>query len=108
MKISVDDVELFRLTEVQKKVIKNDISSEIFDEDMKRRLQYILMHKYEKCMERLSQEWMPKLASRVSQVPTDKDALAQLIFSQEDYKDRTQKDREYNDALAAQTASKTA
>ena len=57
MKISVDDQECFCLNETQKKVIKNDISEDVFDEDMKRRLQYILMHKYERCFERLKQEW---------------------------------------------------
>lgn len=94
MKISVDDQELFRLSETQKAVIKNDIQSEIFDDDMKRRLQYILTHKYERCFERLKAEWMPKLAQRVQSVPTDPDALAQLIFSQPDYKNRSQREAE--------------
>jgi len=91
MKISVDDVELFTLSETQKRVIKNDISSAIFDADMKRRLQYILTHKYEKCWERLKSHWMPVLSQRYPSVPTDQDALANLIFSQPDYKDRAAK-----------------
>jgi len=88
MKIQVDGQELFELTDTQKKVIQNDIDLDEFDVDMKRRLQYILTHKYERCFERLQREWMPKLQQRVSSVPTDPDALAQLIFSQPDYKDR--------------------
>lgn len=94
MKISVDDKELFRLSEIQKKVIKNDIHEDEFDLDMKRRLQYTLNHKYEQCFERLKREWEPKLASRVPSVPTDKDALAELIFAQPDYKSRKQKEIE--------------
>lgn len=92
MKISVNDQELFTLSETQKKVIKNDIQADIFDDDMKRRLQYILMHKYERCLERLKKEWLPKLAERMPTVPTNDEQLAQLIFSQPDYKDRTQRD----------------
>jgi len=93
MKISVDDQELFRLSETQKKVIKNDIHEDIFDEDMKRRLQYILTHKYERCFERLKKEWEPKLrANGVSMIPTDPDALAVLIFSQPNYKNRSQRE----------------
>jgi len=88
MKISVDNQELFSLSEVQKRVIKNDIHADEFDADMKRRLHYILTHKYEECFKRLKQEWEPKLASRVSSVPTNPDELAQLIFSQPDYKCR--------------------
>lgn len=90
MKISVDDQEVLRLSETQKKVIKNDIRDEVFDEDMKRRLHYILWHKYERCFERLKQEWEPKLRSNgVSMMPTDPEAFAELVFSQPNYKNRS-------------------
>jgi len=93
MKISVNDEELFSLSEVQKKVIKNDIHEEIFDEDMKRRLQYILMHKYEQCFKRLKSEWEPKLSSKgVPMIPTNPDAFAELVFSQQEYKTRSQRE----------------
>ena len=94
MKISVDDQELFRLSEVQKKVIQNDIHEVIFEEDMKRRLQYILMHKYERSMERLKAEWLPKLSKRIEMIPTNDDMLAQLIFGQQDYKSRSEREEE--------------
>jgi hypothetical protein len=90
MKISVDDVELFTLNETQKKVIKNEIMSDVFEEDMKRRLHYILTHKYEQCFKRLKEEWEPKLAvSGLESIPTDKDAFAELVFAHKDYKDRS-------------------
>lgn len=93
MKIDVDGKALFELSETQKNVIKNDIPDEIFEEDMKRRLQYILMHKYERCFERLKAQWYPKLVAKgITSIPTDKDACAQLIFSQPDYKSRSQRE----------------
>lgn len=98
MKISVDDKELFTLTEIQKKVIKNDICCHEFDKDMKRRLQYILTHKYERCFERLKSEWLPKLSSRTDSIPTNPDKLAELIFSQPDYRDKLAKDQESQNA----------
>lgn len=85
MKIQVDGQEVFELTELQKKVICNDISSDEFDADMKRRLQYILTHKYEKCLERLKKEWDVKLSSRLDAVPTNPDAYMALVFAQPDY-----------------------
>lgn len=94
MKISVDDKELFSLSETQKRVIKNDINENIFDEDMKRRLHYILTHKYERCFEKLKEEWMPKLQKRLEVVPTNPDALAEIIFSQPDYRSRKQREVE--------------
>ena len=93
MKISVNDTELFTLSETQKNVIKNDINEDIFDADMKRRVQYILNHKYERCFERLKKEWEPKLASKgVESIPTNKDAFAELVFAQAEYKGRKARD----------------
>lgn len=95
MTIKLDEQELFELTEVQKKVLKNDINSEIFDDDMKRRLEYILMHKYEQCYKRLREKWEPILIARGAQsLPTDKDAFAELVFVEPDYKDRATRDAE--------------
>jgi hypothetical protein len=101
MKISVNDEVLFTLTETQKQVIQNDVHGDIFDEDMKRRLQWVLTHKYEQCYKRLKDEWEPKLRSRINAQPTDPDLFAQLIFSQPDYRDRKRKDDE---AKAAELA----
>jgi len=95
MKIAVDGIDLFELTDIQKKVIKNDICCDKFDEDVKRRLFYIINHKYEQCFKRLKAEWEPKLAARgVKSLPTDKDEFANLVFAQEDYKDRAARDAE--------------
>ena len=94
MKIQVDGKEIFGLSEVQEQVIMNDIQEELFYDDMCRRLEYVLTHKYEQCFERLKKEWESKLAERVSSIPTNKDELAKLIFSQTDYKNRSQRERE--------------
>ena len=94
MKISVNDQELFSLSETQKKVIRNDIHEDIFEDDMKRRLQYILTHKYERCFERLKKEWEPKLKEKgIAMIPTDENAFAELVFSQPEYKNRSQREK---------------
>ena len=95
MKISVDGKELFELSEVRKKVISNDINSDLLDGDLKRRMQYSITHKYEKCMERLKSEWILRLKeSGVRSIPLDDDELADLIFRHPEYKDRKQRDLE--------------
>lgn len=95
MKIYVDDQELFSLSEVQKQVIKNNVVSEVFEEDMKRRLQWVLMHKYEECFKELKAEWDQKLAANgVKMVPTDPDEYAVLVFSQPNYKNRSTRELE--------------
>lgn len=95
MKVSVDGVELFTLSEIQKKVICNDIPVHTLEEDLKRRMEYIITHKYEQCFKRLKQEWDSKLvANGVQSVPTDPDAYAQVVFSQPNYKCRATRDAE--------------
>ena len=93
MKISVNDVELFSLTETQKKVIKYSVNSDKFEDDIDRRLEWVLQHKYEQCFKRLKIEWEPKLAKLgIKSVPTNKDSFAELVFSQLDYEDRKTRD----------------
>jgi hypothetical protein len=90
MKISVDGKELFTLTETQKNVMRNNIMGDIFEDDLKRRLHWVLTHKYEQCFKELKEEWDPKLkANGVTMVPTDEELYAQLVFSQPNYKDRS-------------------
>ena len=95
MKISVDDKVLFVLSETQKKVIMNEIDEDVFEDDMCRRLIYILQHKYEQCFERLKKEWDHKLsANGVRMIPTDKEEFASLVFSQSNYRNRKSREAE--------------
>lgn len=94
MKIQVDGKSVLDLNETKQKVIKRDIPDEIFQEDMERRVHYAINHKYEQCFKRLKEEWDQKLKGRVESVPTDPDKYAELVFSQPDYKSRSQREKE--------------
>ena len=95
MKIKVDEQELLTINETQKKIICHEIPEEIFDEDMKRRIKWVLAEKYKDCFQKLQDEWIPKLKQRgVGSIPLEDDKFAELIFSQPDYKNRSQKDAE--------------
>ncbi len=94
MKIYMDSEQILELKEIHQKVIQNDIPTDIFKADMKRRVQYILTHKYKRCLERLKKEWMPKLKERMDSIPSNDEDLAALILSQPDYKNRQTRDAE--------------
>lgn len=94
MKIQVDGKDIFELTDIQKKVIMNDIHADQFEEDMCRRLEWVLMHKYDQCFKRLKQEWDIKFEHREVSVPLKKDKYAEFVFSQPDYVDRKARDAE--------------
>lgn len=99
MKIQVDGKTVHEMNDTKKKVIQNDIASEMFQEDMERRVRWVIEHKYQQCFERLKKEWEPKLRERVESVPTDADKLAELIFAQPDYKSRSKKLAEEKEKL---------
>lgn len=94
----------FELSEQHLKIWRHSLSKSFKgkDEDfnkeeekvLEQRASWILSHKYERCMERLKNAWLPKLAERFDSIPADEDALAELIFSQPDYKDRSTRDLE--------------
>ena len=103
MKISLNDQELFSLSETQKNVIKNDIHADTFDQDMQRRLVWVLAHKYERCFERLKKEWDIKLKENgVKSVPTDSDEYAKLVFAQPNYQCRKTREPESASVVEAQ------
>ena len=98
MKITVDGQDVFTLSETQKKVIRNEILDEEFETDMKRRLHYILNHKYEQCFQRLYDEWCKPVngsskleKNGVRSIPTNPDELSELIFSQPNYENRSKR-----------------
>jgi len=93
MKISFNDKEIYSLSDIQCKVICDYVHGNIFEDDMKRRLEWVLMHLYEQCMKRLREEWMPKLAGRMDSIPTSDEKFADLVFSQPDYMDRATRDK---------------
>lgn len=95
MKIKVDDKEILNINSTKLKVLSDEIPNEILQEDCCRRLNWVLMHKYETCFEKLKKEWEPKLKSKgIRAIPLDEDEFAELVFSQPDYKDRSARDNE--------------
>jgi hypothetical protein len=78
-----------------KAVIQHDIPAEIFDADMKRRVRYIIEHKYEQCFKRFKEHGEQLLRDNgVEMIPTDRDAFIQLVVSQPNYKGRSARDAE--------------
>lgn len=93
MKIKFNEENILYVNDTKCKVIMNDIHADEFDADMKRRLKWVLMHKYEQCFKRLKEEWEPKLKENgVKEIPLDNDEFAEMVFQQHNYKDRKTRD----------------
>ena len=92
MNISVDGVIIYTVNDTQLKVFADYMPSAIVNDDINRRLGWIIDELYKASFGQLKTTWDPILATRVQSIPTDPDAYAQLIFSQPDYKDRATRD----------------
>lgn len=94
--VKVDGKDCFVIDSTTKKLLKMDVSKDkCCVEYCKERMQWVLMHKYERCMERLRREWEPKLmALGMKELPLDDDEFAELVFSQPNYKNRSQREAE--------------
>lgn len=95
MKISINDVEFLTLSENQKAVIEfNVLSTQEWVENL---LREYIANKFNACFKRLKEEWDTKLAERgIEMIPASPEAYAELVFSQPDYKNRSQRDSETN------------
>lgn len=83
MKITINDEEILTLSDTQKAVIRNDISDEIFEADMARRLHYINDHPCEQCIDRNSASWRSMLKQKgISSIPSDRRKFAELAVQQ--------------------------
>lgn len=88
MRIDVNGVELFTITPEQKKVIEYEVSSDVFEADIKRRLFWVINECYKVAIQQMKNEWIPVLkAEETPSIPLDDQAFADLIMARPDYKD---------------------
>lgn len=73
------------LTNTQAEIIKDSIGVDNFEEDIKRRVGWVVEEKLKQCNKRLIDVWSEKLKERYDALPTNGDKLAELIFEQPDY-----------------------
>lgn len=89
MEIKINDEVILKLSDVQKKVLMNDISSDIFEEDIARRICYIVMHKHDQCMKRLQEEWTPKFKEMgKDSIPLNDKKFCEMVFNTKEYADK--------------------
>lgn len=85
-KIKYENVEILDIPQWWKDVIENDVSED-FDTDMIRRLQWIITHKHDRCLERMKTEWTPRLKAKgMESIPLDDEAFVNLVLAQPEYK----------------------
>lgn len=94
MKVQVDGKEIFTLEEWEKKVLLHELKTQGFEEDLCRRLEYVLKHKVDRCFERLQAEWIEILRKdpSVTQIPVGKKEFVEMVTSRVDYKNRTERE----------------
>lgn len=94
MKIFSGEEVLFHITEIKKKVLLYQMNSETFDESIKQMVQWCLQSRCEQAYDQIKKDWLPILFKRLSSIPTDEVELINLIMSQTDYRDYSQRQQD--------------
>lgn len=93
MKFYADNECILELSDIQLKVLANEISIDELKADLKRRAAWVIQHKYERMFERFKKHWEGKLAALGHEsLPTNKEAFAELVFACPEYKCRKKRD----------------
>lgn len=105
MKISLDDEVILNFSETQKKIFQNETDASAFNEKMKAMLKHFFSQDYSHCFSNLKREWEPKLVARgFEMLPAIPEKFAELVFSQPDYRNKSQRDAETKAELEARMA----
>lgn len=100
MKIKIDDKKVFELTEVKKNILKHVFFDEDLESEVERLVVWILDHNIKMNLKKLKEEWVPKMKDLgIKSVPTDDEEFVDLVFSQKDYKNRSQRDKKFPDKI---------
>lgn len=94
MQVKLDDQVLFEIDDRMIKMFEHDIIDAI--PDIKRRLQWVIEHYCDQVCVRLKDEWIEKFSNdpSIDSIPSNKAKFIDLIFSQKDYKNRAQREKE--------------
>lgn len=93
--VKVNDTLHYKLEDHHLKALCHDLNEDMLLDELKRRIEWVIMHKYDQCFKRIKQQWDKKLADNgVTMIPTDAKAYLELVRSQPNYKDRKARDAE--------------
>lgn len=91
--IKKDNKELFQISDIDIKLLEHDLLN--VDDDIDRRLQWVISHKCEQIYKRFKDEWESKLVSEGAEsIPAQRDAFVNMITARQDYKNRATREAE--------------
>jgi hypothetical protein len=94
MKILVDNDVLFEINDTEKKILADTLFMEELEAELRQKIQWIIAQELTRSFKKLKDDWEPKLAAAgVTMIPTDKLAFAELVFSQPEYKSRSEREK---------------
>jgi hypothetical protein len=86
MKFYVDQTQVYELNQTEQKIIQDNIKPDLFVGDMERRVAWVISQKLDQSFDMLFSHWLPILQQRYESLPSNKNAFAELVFAQPDYK----------------------
>lgn len=91
IRISIDDELILELDDWQVRALCHDIPEELIHGDLANRIRHIVAQKIRQSLTLMRQEWEKEL-----DLPRDSQDMCELVFSQENYLSRRQKEQRKN------------
>jgi hypothetical protein len=92
MKIYIDEVELFEITQTDLDLLANDLVD--VQSEIERRLEWSIKQKCDSCYDRMKAEWTPKFLEEDILPPKTREDFVAAVLARPDYKNRAQRDAE--------------
>jgi hypothetical protein len=103
MKVILDGILLFEITETEKKLFEYYIKADDFREEISRRLRWVFDENIKDISQRMRSEWDKKLEENgATALPIKLDDYVSLVTSQPNYKDRSARQAEEDAEIAEQ------
>lgn len=103
MKVKANNKEILNLQPWEKKLIETELFMVDTDEDLIRRLKWVIQHKMDVCYKNLRQIWEPIFTEEgVKFLPTDREEFVNMVLAHPKFKSKEQREEEYKAQMRAQ------
>lgn len=94
MRLFLDSEEVLEITDLDKKILESDVNTALLNDFIKHLTTYFVTNKINACKQTLLTDYAQDLKDTHQSLPTNDNAICELIFALPSYKDRAQKDAE--------------
>lgn len=92
MQIKINDEIILEITQDYQDLLTYSLPLDSLEDEIKRRLIWIINEKLQGCKKRILRDWLPILKSELTSLPVSDDDIVALVMAHPEYKNRDARD----------------